>query len=226
MPIKHVCFDCDGTLYKDTLGLVQATQNVVSDYLSKKLEIPQTDVMNEYLNRVKKYKTKTRAITSYGFSEEQARDIINQVDIASFVNEDEKLVSMLSGLKTDKIAISIFTNNKKSTLEKILEKLGLSDLGFDFTVTAENVPPKPSIEGYLYVIKKSKVSAYETLFVGDRLEADIEPAREVGMHTLQVGSSKNSIDYDEKKKTYHFKRENVYKVPPVIKFVDFLMTRQ
>lgn len=226
MPIKHVCFDCDGTLYEDTSGIVQATREVILEYLSKKLEIPQTDLMQEFLNRVKKYKTKTKAITSYGFSEEDARDIINRIDIASFVQHDSKLVEMLSGLKTDKISISIFTNNKKQTLDKILEKLGLSELGFNFTVTAENVPPKPSIEGYLYVIKQSKVLPFETLFVGDRLEADIEPAREAGMHTLQVSSPKNAIDYDDKKKTYHFKRENVYEVPSVIKFVDFLMLRQ
>lgn len=226
MPIKHVCFDCDGTLYEDTSGIVKATQEVISAYISKKLEIPQTDLMSEFLNRVKKYKTKTKAITSYGFSEEEARDIINMVDIASFVKADKKLVSMLTNLKTDKMLISIFTNNKSSTLEKILGKLGLSELGFDFTVTAENVPPKPSIEGYLYVIQKSKVPPFEILFVGDRLEADIEPAREVGMHTLQVSSSKNLIEFDEEKKTYHFKRENVYRVPSVVKIVDFLMLRQ
>jgi len=226
MPIKHVCFDCDGTLYEYTSGLVNSTQEVISEYLSKKLEIPKTDVIYEYLNRVKKYKTKTRAITSYGFSEEQARDIINMVDIASFVKPDKKLVSVLSDLKTDKMSISIFTNNKKQTLDKILEKLGVSGLGFDFAITAEDAPPKPAIEGYLNVIEKSKVSVFEILFVGDRFEADIEPAREVGMHTLQVGSQKNLIDFDERKKTYHFRRENVYDVPRVIKVVDFLMLRQ
>jgi len=226
MPIKHVCFDCDGTLYETTAELNKDINLVVSEYLSKQLNMPRTDLMDDYLKRVKKYKTKTKAISSYGFSEEIAREIINKIDIASFVKPDTKLVDMICELSAKGISVSIFTNNKSSTLENILDNLGFPKKSFNFTVTAEKVPPKPSIEGYLHVLRESKTPAYNLLFVGDRLEADIEPARQTGMHTMQVRSPEKTIDFDEKSKTYHFKRKDIYQVPKVIRIVDFLLLRQ
>lgn len=226
MPIKHVCFDCDGTLYFFSPELTKSTNDLVTKQLSEQLKIPQTDVMEDYFKRVKKYKTKTAAITSYGLSGEQAREIINKLDIASFVNPDPELVEMINILKKRNLDLSIFTNNKMSTLENIIKKIGLSAGDFNFLVTPEQVPSKPSIEGYLYVVKKSELPASQLLFVGDRLEADIEPAREVGMHTVQVRCEEKSVDYDSKKKTYHFKRKDIYKIPNVVRIVDFLMTRQ
>jgi HAD superfamily hydrolase (TIGR01509 family) len=182
--------------------------------------------MDDYFKRVKKYKTKTSAITSYGLSGNQAREIINKMDVLSFVNPDHELVEMINTLKKRNLTLSIFTNNKKSTLESIIEKIGLSPQHFDFLVTAEQVPSKPSIDGYLYVVQKSALPASQILFVGDRLEADIEPAREAGMHTVQVRCDKRSVDYDSNKGTYHFKRQDIYKIPLVVRVVDFLMTRQ
>ncbi len=226
MPIKHVCFDCDGTLYFFTPELTKNTNELVTKQLSEQLKVPQTDIMEDYFKRVKKYKTKTAAITSYGLSGDQAREILNKLDISSFVNPDPELVEMIQILKKRNLGLSIFTNNKKSTLESIIGKIGISKSDFDFLVTAEQVPSKPSIEGYLYVIKKSELPPSELLFVGDRLEADIEPAREVGMHTVQVRCEQKSVDYDPKKKTYHFKRKDIYRIPLVVKVVDFLMTRQ
>lgn len=226
MPIKHVCFDCDGTLYFSTPELIKGINDLITKQLSEKLKIPQTDVMEDYFKRVKRYKTKTAAITSYGLSGEQAREVINKIDISSFVNFDPDLVEMIKNLRKKELSLSIFTNNKMSTLENIIKKIGLSADDFNFLVTPEQVPPKPSIEGYLYVVKKSELPASQLLFVGDRLEADIEPAREVGMHTVQVRCDEKSVDYDSKRKTYHFKRKDIYKVPNVVRIVDFLMTRQ
>lgn len=226
MAIKHICFDCDGTLYVSTPELIRNTDDLITKQLSEKLKIPQTDLMEDYLNRLKIHKTKTGTIVSYGMTEEQARDVINKFDIASFINPDPELVKMVHKLKSEDLTLSIFTNNKKATLESILRKIGLSSADFDFRVTAEQVPPKPSIEGYLYVVRESNYLASNILFVGDRLEADIEPARTVGMHTVQVRCPEKLINFDEKKGTYHFKRDDVYQVPFVVKIVDFLMTRR
>ena len=66
---------------------------------------------------------------------------------------------------------------------------------FDLVITCDDVEPKPSEEGYLTVMKTLGLKPDEILYVGDRWEVEVEPAKKLGMKTALV-SRKHHGDPD------------------------------
>ena len=92
---------------------------------------------------------------------------------------------------------SIFTNVNKAYLKKVLTYMTIDCDLFDHLLTCDNVAhPKPNIEGFEKIVKLSGVAPEKILFVGDRIKADILPAKKVGLKTALVWSSEKSTEAD------------------------------
>jgi FMN phosphatase YigB (HAD superfamily) len=59
--------------------------------------------------------------------------------------------------------------------------------------------PKPALEGFYKMIGLTREPAENILYIGDSLEKDIRPAKQVGLKTGLIWSQSNEADYSFKK---------------------------
>jgi len=93
-------------------------------------------------------------------------------------------VRVLSTLKR-KYHLGILANQPKNTRKK-LESLDLAKF-FSFIVLSDEVRlKKPDIKVYQYALNQANCMPQEAAMVGDRIDADIGPAKSLGMRTVLV----------------------------------------
>ncbi len=212
MAVRHVWFDCDDTLYIQPPELKAEIRRTICTEIALRTGRHLEDIMQEYPARLHEFRTNTLAMGSYGIPEGDAREIYNRSDIPSFVRPDPKLAHTVQQIKDLGILVSVFTNNRRSTLIGILRNLGLDIDAFRRLMTAEEVEPKPSEDGYKEIVECSDIALNELMFVGDRVEADIVPARKHGMNTFLIKRGESSNIFDSSTRTFHYVRESVYEV--------------
>ena len=71
-------------------------------------------------------------------------------------------------------------------VQKLLDQNGLAKLLDIIIVSAAVNKRKPSPEIFKHALQRLKVTATETVFVGDTVEADIKGAQDVGMKTVYI----------------------------------------
>ena len=219
--ILHAWFDCDGTLYEQPPELLQQIDSSICEGIAKKTRKSLEEITRDYKRRRGQRQTKLHIITSYGFSKEQAYEMYDGVLPQDFIEADPRLGETFVELLGNGVAVSIFSNSRRSKLYGILAKLGLNIDWFTFLMTGEEVPAKPAIDGYLQIIERSRCSPGAILFAGDNERADIVPARNVGMNTFFL-SPESSMSIDEANKTYHFKRNKIYEIVGAIREIKRL----
>jgi HAD superfamily hydrolase (TIGR01549 family) len=100
----------------------------------------------------------------------------------------------------DIVPISLFTNNTPSGVAKTLRGINVQEAWFTHIITGDDVPErKPNLHGFRLMIEKSRLPADQLLYVGDRVKADILPAKAVGMQTCLVYAYSDEADYSFEK---------------------------
>ena len=96
----------------------------------------------------------------------------------------------------DIIPISIFSNVKSERIMRTLTAIGVSPAWFTYLLTGDDIRErKPALDGFRVMIEKSKLSPQEILYVGDRVDVDIKPAKLVGMKTCLLWGKSDEADY-------------------------------
>jgi len=94
---------------------------------------------------------------------------------------------VLLRLKQMGLKIGLVTTAYEKEISIILGKSNLETDIFDVIVGADTVKKvKPDPDVFRYALKKLKVEAEESLFVGDLLDADYEGAENVGMKAILI----------------------------------------
>ena len=107
---------------------------------------------------------------------------------------------LLEELRRRGIRIGIGTDLTAEIQYRKLMKLGLIDC-IDFIVTSEEASmEKPSEIFFKRCAGKIRCAPQECLFVGDRIDKDVDGAFRAGMHALHFDAAKDSI----KEKVLHF----------------------
>ncbi|HLF54753.1 MAG TPA: HAD family hydrolase [Candidatus Nanoarchaeia archaeon] len=220
MPISHVWFDCDDTMYVQPPELKAEIRRTICTEIALRTSRSLEEITQEYPARLHEFRTNTLAMGSYGIPKPEAQEIYNRPDIPSYVKPDPRLADMIKQIKDLGILVSVFTNNKRSTLIGILRNLGLNIDDFRRLMTAEEVEPKPSEEGYKEIVECSDVALRELMFVGDRMEADIIPARKHGMNTFLIKRDESSHSFDPSTRTHHYVRGSVYEVIDAVREIN------
>jgi putative hydrolase of the HAD superfamily len=103
-----------------------------------------------------------------------------------YVSIDENAERMLRELQ-GKYKLGIVSNFAiPECVTKLLERQGLVDF-FDVVVVSGAVNKrKPSVEIFTKALEQMDVSAEETVFVGDTVDADVQGAKAAGMRTIYV----------------------------------------
>jgi HAD superfamily hydrolase (TIGR01509 family) len=115
----------------------------------------------------------------------------------------------LDALRKRKIRIGILTRNRRSNVQAIADKFGLT---FDAIVDREDGPVKPDVFGVLQLCKQFKIKPQEALVVGDYL-FDLLCARAAGAISVLL---KNHRRADEFAQHADFVVENISEILQIV----------
>jgi len=130
-----------------------------------------------------------------GVNPEEYLRFVNNINIEDFLERDEELINILSGIEQEKI---IFTNSPREYALNVLRVLGVEEFFSDIIdIRYLDFIPKPSEEAFKRLFK-GRIKPKESMIVDD-YEHNLKPAKKFGMTTVLVGNDKNTkyphVDY-------------------------------
>jgi FMN phosphatase YigB (HAD superfamily) len=109
------------------------------------------------------------------------------------INDPEVAATLLK-LK-EIMSLSLFTNFMPHRIDMLLEHLSIPKDCFTHILSGDDIPErKPALDGFYKMIELSGVPAREIMYVGDRVDVDIKPAKQVGMQTCLIYSDSGEAD--------------------------------
>lgn len=195
--IKHIWFDFAGTLFKHTPEYEKVHNELryktYAEIVDK--EVSQ-ELIDEFEGLYKKHKSNSQTFISLGKHPNFWGSIQKQADKAKYIQNSVDYQALFQRLRQRGVKISLFTNALGKEVLRVLPHLGLASEDFDHLLTGEAVKKKPSLDGYYQVIKLSAVEPSQTLYVGDRIEAEILPAKKAGLKTALVWTKEKDTPAD------------------------------
>lgn len=193
--IKVIVWDVDGTWYRFSNGLIGEEIDKRCAVISEVLNIPFDKAKELEEETVKKVKSHTKAVSIItGLSINKVLDMVqSKIDRAKFLGKDEKLSEMFEKLSW--LKHGIVSNMRMQSLLKTMDILGVDRRIFDFIILPEETGvTKPDLKPFMLALQKTGLEPSEHLFVGDREEVDIVPAKKVGMQTCYVWGESEIAD--------------------------------
>ena len=200
--VKAVGFDVDGTLYHAPEAMSVEVGKILIHKAAEALSQDPDELAEEYLKRRDEYRSNTQTLNSFGLDGERIfQDVWDTIAIEKYVTPDKKLVKMIETLKK-KYKLFIITNGSGSQVERKITYLGLDYHDFDPRIYCYDqgwVKPEPA--PFLAAIESLNLKPEEIVYVGDRVDIDIEGAKAVSMKTILVGAT--SVQADESCETVY-----------------------
>jgi HAD superfamily hydrolase (TIGR01549 family) len=192
--IKGICFDVSETLLirddEFNKQLRDLRNKLFADATGSK------DPQQDYLKAYKNAGSHSAVFSQLGFATDYWQGQIKHLDADYQYQKNDNVVSTLHELFRNNYQLFVCTNRLKTAIVKKFVSVGIDPKWFKGYITNENMTkPKPDLEAFRSVIKITKIPSENILFVGDRIEADILPAKAVGMQTCIVWSSSVEADY-------------------------------
>lgn len=198
--IKHLFFDLDYTLW----DFDKNSKNAYAKLFKKhKIKVNLDLFLSKYKpinlaywqkfrnNEIKKEALKIGRLkdsfNALNFEIDQQIFPVLAQDYLRFLAQEKELfegaIETLDYLRT-KYQLHIITNGFEATQLEKIKNAGLDNY-FDVIVTSNSVgvkKPNPLI--YFYALKKAKAQTYQSMMIGDSLEADIYGAKNVGIQSI------------------------------------------
>jgi len=184
--VRCVLFDLDGTLY-DSDEYSAYFDSEMTNLISDLLHLDKEDASKLLQARRKEMGTLTRAVESLGVDRHEFHRLVAQrIDPALYLTPNEEARNAIRRLRANGFRIGLVSNSGRSLVMKILRALKLEPTSFDVIVTGTEVEPKPSHEPFEFALEKLGCDREETVYVGDRDEAELRPAHEIGLRTILI----------------------------------------
>ena len=184
-------FDLDGTLYsRDNL-----VQNVVTaQYQTFADELGHVERC-EYISRVLTldehgYRPKNEVYRELALQYGLSHDLTNRLHDHFWASYDEHIevpedtMNTLTAIRTNGAKIGIITNGQTERQQKKIRALGISELVDQLLISESEQIKKPHPQIFQRALARLKVSAKDSVFVGDHPTADIDGARNAGIDAI------------------------------------------
>lgn len=195
--IKHVWFDMAGTLYHETPSF-KVEHNRLK-YITYSKLVGQNDLekaKQEYEALYSKHGSNSAVFVSLGKPSNYWQNAFDQLDVTNLLQPDSAVVKTLTTIKQI-VPISLFSNFRLDQLESTLKHLGIPMKDFTHVLSGDDiVERKPALHGFRRMIELSNLPPNQVMYVGDRVDVDIKPAKQVGMATCLVYSQSEEADYN------------------------------
>jgi len=178
MNIKYIFFDMGYTLVDETEVWKKRCEEQAEKEEAKKLNLKASDLLDLISKASSLYK-------------EQFRYVMNELNIKDIVPYDPSLetlyIDTIDTLKylSKKYKLGIIANQIEGLNERLV-KLKI-DKYFKVVISSSDYKLyKPDLNIFKLGLKMFNADPKETIYVGDRLDNDIYPAKKLGMKTIQI----------------------------------------
>ncbi|MEK6952920.1 MAG: HAD family hydrolase [Nanoarchaeota archaeon] len=197
--IAAVGFDLDGTLYSSNEEINNRIRIEISKrILAKKPYLGGIEEARRYFeDRHTVLQSGTKVLKEAGFDDSNLvmDDCLAKADVLDLINYDGELVDILNKL-SQVYQIYLVTNSPRELGEKKLERLGINPRVFNPIVYSDNIRgSKQDGAVFRYVLIATQIPANKHVYVGDRKNSDILPAKALGIKTIAVGSVIKEADF-------------------------------
>ncbi len=192
--IGVLVWDIDQTLYAEQKAITKSINKSILAAVSDRLNLTPPDAKKIFKETYAEIGSNTLTLDHFGLDGRRVMEAaFSQVDFASILKPDPRLQHLFK--KLSHFHHVVLTNaDAKTTLIK-LKALGLSPKVFSAIYSTYDMPYiKPDQRVFDHVIKQTSFAPQQHLYIGDRLKADIIPAKAVGMRTALVWSHSKIAD--------------------------------
>jgi putative hydrolase of the HAD superfamily len=177
--IRGIVFDLDGTLY-DSPAFAAAIQNTAAAYIAEIRTIENEDACrlmaetrSRLIEELDQIPTLSAVCSELGGS---VRDLhayfTSHLHPEAHLIKDSRVITLLDNLS--KVApLYLFTNNNRNLTTRIIDLLGLSGMFQKIYAIDDTWKAKPDESMLDMILAETKLSAAQTLFVGDRYDVDL-----------------------------------------------------
>lgn len=190
MPITHLVFDLDDTLYPPGNGLWDEIGERINQFMIERLGIAPDQV-----NAVRRQYLQMHGATLRGLMDDfpinpdEYLNFVHDIDLARYLAPDPALEAMLAALPQPK---AIFTNSDTGHTNRVLDLLGIVR-HFQTVVDIRTMgfENKPRPQSYAALLNHLNVPANYCAYVEDSVR-NLRPAKALGMTTILVGDGATS----------------------------------
>lgn len=194
MRLKAIIFDIDGTLYRSREYEVYL-RGLINEVLGELLGIGAEEAGRRLEEVKRELRTVSASIEALGADRRRLFEMLGKrIEPWRYLKPRPEVKRVLRELRGAGLRLGCHTNSGRRLMEKVLAALDLSPRDFHACVTSDDAAPKPSKEGYILLLKLLDTSPERTLYVGDRWEVEVKPAKELGMMTAMVYERKGNPD--------------------------------
>ena len=202
--IKSVGFDLDNTLYQNN---PEIDDRIITEIAKKILEHnPKLNNMENARNLCDKLfeeiGSRTQSLKNLGLQNagEIVRRCMEQANFVDLIKPDKEIVQLIADIH-EKYSTFLITSTVSDMAIPRLNKIGLDEKLFDYTLFGESALPNKKIDGsiFSYFLGRSKYHNHEHVYIGDNLKGDILPPKSLGMKTIAVGKNIPEADYSVEK---------------------------
>ena len=164
----------------------------------------------------------SRVFKSLGLDRHIANEAYNNPKIPEYVEMKTELIDMFAHFRKIEMPYSLYSNNRASTVDIVLERLGLVPKEFKFRIYGDAYPKGLGDEGFDAIIAQSNVAPANILFVGDRPNIELKPAKDKGMRTALVTwpkseeSDRSRIPYRKKNFADYVLENGIYSIKEIV----------
>jgi len=189
IPVKAVLFDLDGTLHDRPTSL---RRFIAAQYhrIAELRVIPLDQWIEHFVvvdNRGLVWKdiVYQTLLQRFGINYPwQALLHDYEINFAASAQLYSGAIELLCELRARQIAIGMITNGRTEFQQSVIRALGFEQLFDVILISQAEGVAKPTPEIFQRALTRLDVTAAETVFVGDSLEADMAGAKQLGMHTI------------------------------------------
>jgi putative hydrolase of the HAD superfamily len=192
VPLTHVIFDLDNTLYPPSRGVVERVDDRINRFMVERLGM-RPDVAGALRARYRDQHgtTLNGLMLHHDVDADDYLDDVHTIAVEELLETDPALDAMLTAIPQRKI---VFTNGSAAHAERVLACLGVRAHFSDvFSLERVAYVPKPARAAFETVLEHLGVRAADCAFLDDRAD-NLATARALGMRTILVGDGGADAD--------------------------------
>jgi putative hydrolase of the HAD superfamily len=186
VPLTHLIFDLDNTLYPPSRGVVERVDARINQFMIDRLGLtPELAASLRARYRDAHGTTLNGLMLHHEVEPDEYLDIVHTIAVEELLDPDPELAAMLATLPHRKV---IFTNGSGGHAERVLACLGVREHFSDvFSLECVAYVPKPERAAFETVLERLGAAAADCVLLDDRAD-NLATARALGMRTILVGA--------------------------------------
>lgn len=192
--IEVIGWDLDGTLYPSTPSLNNAIHSLKLQAVANALQLTEQAAAARFAEAYRILGSNTAVLDSFGIDGQNFfLETWRKLALSDFIIPNPELVVALHKLRetTGLIQVILTNSNSQMTVAKKLAAIGIQKNFFAAIYTSIDLGVnKPNANAFVPLWENHATNPSKVLYVGDRVETDIEPAQKLGIKTALIATDK------------------------------------